>query len=74
MDKYTMRELKDLVNRGYAIDLTNCKDDKDLPEPTHQIGYACGIYGCNGILLKGCETHTLYAVIGRCGALYQYNR
>jgi hypothetical protein len=36
----------------------------------NQVGYAIGIYGLNGKLLKGDKTGTLYAITARSSALY----
>lgn len=35
-----------------------------------QIGYSAGVYGCNGMLLKGHKTGKLYAVTSRTSAIY----
>ena len=70
MTKYTQKQLKDLVNRGVAIDVTYARDRDIIPEYYNQIGYASGIYGCNGMLLQGIETGKLYAVTSRSSAIY----
>ena len=69
MEKYTIKQLKRLVNDGVAIDVTYAKEKSDIPESYTQIGYASGLYGCNGMLLKG-ESGQLYAVAGRTTAMY----
>lgn len=69
MEKYTQKQLRSLVNSGAAKDVTNANSRKDIPEYYTQIGYAAGIYGCNGMLLKG-ESGQLYAVTARTGAIY----
>lgn len=69
MEKYTIKQLKSLVNSGAAIDVTYAKKQSEIPESYTQIGYASGVYGCNGMLLKG-ESGKLYAVIGRTSAIY----
>lgn len=69
MEKYTIKQLKSLVNSGAAIDVTYAHKCADIPESYTQIGYASGIYGCNGMLLKG-ESGKLYAVTGRTTAIY----
>lgn len=71
MEKYTQKQLKSLVNSGSAIDVTNARDRKEIPEHYTQIGYAAGIYGCNGMLLKG-ESGQLYAVTSRTSAIYLF--
>ena len=70
MEKYTIKQLKSLVNSGAAIDVTYAKEKSDIPESYTQVGYASGLYGCNGLLLKGYDTGKLYAVAGRTTAIY----
>ena len=69
MTKYTIKQLKSLVNSGAAIDVTYAHKSTDIPESYTQIGYASGLYGCNGMLLKG-ESGKLYAVTSRTTAIY----
>ena len=72
MEKYTKKQLVNLVRTGAAIEVTYAKKQSDIPEHYTQIGYASGIYGCNGMLLKGCETGRLYAVTSRTTAIYLF--
>ena len=69
MTKYTIKQLKSLVNSGAAIDVTYSSKKSDIPENYTQIGYAAGLYGCNVMLLKG-ESGKLYAVTSRTTAIY----
>ena len=69
MEKYTVKQLKSLVSEGIAIDVTKSVNKSDIPENYAQVGYASGLYGCNGMLLKG-ESGQLYAVTGRTTAIY----
>jgi hypothetical protein len=69
MEKYTIKQLKSLVNSSAAIDVTYAKKRTDIPENYVQIGYASGLYGCNGMLLRG-ESGKLYAVTSRTTAIY----
>ena len=69
MTKYTIKQLKSLVNSGAATDVTYAHESTDIPESYTQIGYASGLYGCNGMLLKG-ESGKLYAVTSRTSAIY----
>ncbi len=69
MTKYTQRQLKNLVAMGAAIDVPYANDTKDIPEPYIQIGYSCGMYGCNGMLLRG-HSGQLYAVTSRTTAVW----
>ena len=50
MEKYTIKQLKSLVNSGAAIDVTYAKKQSDIPENYTQIGYVSGVYGCSGML------------------------
>ena len=70
MKKYTIKQLKSLVNSGAAIDVTCAKKQSEITESYTQVGYSQGLYGCNGLLLKGCNTGKLYAVTGRTTAIY----
>lgn len=69
MEKYTQKQLRGLVASGAAKDVTCSHSRKDIPESYTQIGYACGLYGCNGMLLKG-TSGQLYAVTARTSAIY----
>ena len=69
MEKYTIKQLKSLVSNGVAIDVTYAEKKSEIPESYTQIGYAAGLYGCNGMLLKG-ESGQLYAVASRSTAIY----
>jgi hypothetical protein len=70
MTKYTQKQLKELVKNGAAVDVTNAGERGAIPENYRQIGYSCGVYGCNGMLLQGCESGKLYAVTSRTTAIY----
>ena len=72
MTKYTIKQLKSLVNSGAAIDVTYAKKKSEIPESYTQIGYAAGLYGCNGMLLRGCISGKLYAVTSRTTAIYLF--
>ena len=69
MEKLTQKELKRLVRIGAAKDFTNSSSRKDIQEDYKQIGYSCGVYGCNGMLLQG-ESGQLYAVTARTSAIF----
>lgn len=74
MEKFTQKQLRSLVTNGVAIDLTHALSYADAGiesgDYLKQIGYAAGIYGCNGKLLKSSKTGQLYAVTRRTNALY----
>lgn len=71
MTRYTQRQLKDMVAKGIAINVTEATSREAIPEYYRQIGYAQGIYGCNGMLLQG-SSGQLYAVISRTSAIYVF--
>lgn len=53
MERYSIKQLKSLVASDVAKDVTYAGKRSEIPESYTQIGYAAGIYGCNGMLLKG---------------------
>ena len=71
MEKYSQKQLKNLVENGVAIDVTYSHDSNVIPEHYRQIGYASGLYGCSGMLLKG-DSGQLYAVTTRSQAIYLF--
>lgn len=73
MRKYAQKELKELINDGYAIDITYSRDRSAIAEEYNQVGYSSGIYGCNGLLLQGLESGNLCAVAGRTRAIYIFS-
>ena len=75
MKKYTQRQLKDLVKNGAAIDISYADNNKRVEiekeeNGLNKIGYASGIYGCNGLLFIGCNSKKLYAITGRTTAIF----
>lgn len=75
MKRYTQKELKNFVNLGVAVDITNGTNEtrKEIlakENDLEKVGYSSGIYGCNGLLLKGYKTGTLYAVCSRSTAIF----
>lgn len=78
MTKYTQKELRELVNRGLAQDITKGTNETrneilSIEGWLNQIGYASGIYGCNGLLFVGNTTGKLYAVTSRTSAIYIFH-
>ena len=77
MTKFTQRQLKDMVYYGSALDISDAKQSdywalKNEEGNFERIGYSCGTYGCNGLLLRGCETGKLYAITKRTTAIYLF--
>ena len=78
MTKYTQKQLREMVIEGVAVDLTQAsaadmQAAKDREDGwIDQIGYASGIYGCNGQLWRGHKTGTLYAITARTTNIYRW--
>lgn len=77
MTKYTQRQLKEMVKDGLAEDITYGNNDtrRQIEETEGyytQVGYSSGVYGCNGMLLKGNKTGKLYAVTSRTTAVFVF--
>lgn len=71
MERYTQKQLKNFVNTGAAVDITRGNNETreqiiNKEEYYTQIGYSAGVYGCNGMLLKGHKT-------SRTSAIYIFN-
>lgn len=71
MERYTQKQLRNLVKVGVAKDVTYASKSNEIPESYTQIGYAAGLYGCNGMLLRGASGQ-LYAVTNRTSAIYLF--
>ena len=67
----TQRELKDMIRRGQAIDITY--DENSLPEGVRLdvLQISKGTYGMNGALFKGSDGN-LYAIAGRTSNLFRW--
>jgi hypothetical protein len=72
MLKFTQKELKRLVQKGYATDITHAKDKNVITEPYSQIGYSIGTYGINGVAYVGIETQKLYVITARTTAIFVF--
>lgn len=75
MERYTQKQLKNLVNTGAAVDITRGNNETreqiiNEEEYYTQIGYSAGVYGYNGMLLKGHKTGKLYAITNTTSAIY----
>lgn len=75
MERYTQKQLRSLVENGVAIDISHYDNDGrnsiEQKETSYtQIGYASGIYGCSGMLIKGRKTGQLYAITSRTQAIF----
>lgn len=77
MTKFTQRQLKDLVFYGNAYDISDYRESDywytmNKEGNMKRIGYSCGTYGCNGLLLQGCNTGKLYAITKRTPAIFLF--
>ena len=72
MTRYTLKQLKQIASSSTAVDITNASSYDAIPEPYQKIGYSQGLYGLNGLLLKGTETSKLYVVAGRSTAIFVF--
>lgn len=74
MNKYTLKEIKRLVNIGVATNintLTNEEIDNLSKQYIDKIGYSCGVYGINGGLFRDKEGE-LYAITSRNTDLFRF--
>lgn len=64
MRKYTRKELKNMVALGMAEDVTRANNEdyeKIIKREDYlsQVGYSSGVYGCDGMLLKGYKNRNI---------------
>jgi hypothetical protein len=77
MTKFTQKQLKEMVKSGIAEDIsrgtnTTRNELESVEGWLSQVGYASGVYGCSGMLLKGQNTGKLYAITSRTQAIYVF--
>ena len=75
MTKFTQKQLREMVANGIAEDISNgTNETRNKIESVEgwltQIGYASGVYGCNGMLLLCFISDKLYAITSRTQAFY----
>ena len=76
--KVTRKTIREFVNNGEAIDITNIsfadanklRDDEGWLDTEF---YSMGVYGCNGCVLKGHNTGNRYAITDRTQALFFFS-
>lgn len=71
--RMTQKELRELVKRGAAIDVTRETKRNAIAERYDVISRSFGVNGMNGLLLQG-ESGQLYAVVCRCMSLYVFDK
>lgn len=69
MYKTTLKELRNMVSAGIAVELTYNNAESVGVNYTN-LAYSVGANGVNGLLLKNRDTGILYAIIGRCQTLF----
>lgn len=77
MIKFTQKQLWEMVANGTAEDISRgTNETRNKIEAVEgwltQVGYASGVYGCNGMLFKGKNTGKLYAITSRTQAIYVF--
>lgn len=72
MKKYTLKEIKNLVALGAAVDITNAPFNLGTYRRLDPIGVSRGKYGMNGGLLRDNENGQLCAITSRNSALFFY--
>ena len=77
MTKFTQKQLKEMAKSGIAEDIsrgtnTTRNELESVEGWLSQVGYASGVYGCSGMLLKGHNTGKLYAITSRTSAIYVF--
>ena len=77
MKQYKQREITGFVTKGHAIDITNHDNAQQahleaLEGKLDCIAYSHGVYGVNGLLLRGRNSGTLYAITTRSSAIFLY--
>ena len=75
MTKFTQKQLKEMAKSGIAEDIsrgtnTTRNELESVEGWLSQVGYASGVYGCSGMLLKGHNTGKLYVITSRTQAIY----
>lgn len=75
MRKTTQREIRNLIQRGGAVDLTDAKfaEIAKLQRKVNLeiVAISAGIYGKNGAIFRDRKTGELYAIKSRSTALFQ---
>lgn len=73
MIKYTLSQIKELVKKGHAQDITAAPVTEvlEIGNRCDRVGYSCGIYGINAGLLQDRTSGNLYAVTARNSTLFR---
>ena len=73
MERYTIKELREMVRNNYAQDITlaDAYTVQDIARNSEKIAYTCGIYGISGGMLLDRRNGKKYVIIGRCSNLFR---
>lgn len=67
MRKTTLKEIRNAVRLGLAVDITSAAE---VPTNYEKIAYSVGVYGLNGCLIQDRTTGEMYAVTARSTNLF----
>ena len=68
MEKTTQKNIKKMIQAGLAKEVTT---SAEIAERFDRVAYSAGIYGANGLILRGASGQ-YYAISSRCSALFYY--
>ena len=73
MNRYTQKQLKNLVRCGITHDVTVAPETEivELWKRCEKVGYSSGLYGINGGLIQDRETGDFYAITARNSNLFR---
>lgn len=70
MKQYTRKQLREFVQLGLAVDLTEAEPEK-IPASYMKVGFSCGIYGLNGGLIWDNVLGGYYVILARSSNLFR---
>lgn len=72
MIKFTQKQIRQMVKEINAIDITQANHAGWIGEDYEEVGYSTGVYGINGLVLRGLRSGCLYVVTSRSRAIYLF--
>lgn len=72
MKKVKLKEIKNLVEMGAAVDITGAEPSDYIRKNADKIAVSTGVYGMNGGILKDRNNGALYAITARSSTLFYY--
>lgn len=70
MKQYTRKQLREFVQLGLAVDLTEAEPEK-IPASYTKVGFSRGIYGLNGGLIWDNVNGGYYVILARNSLLFR---